>query len=199
MKPIKSYFDKEKKINNFKEKFSIKNKKPINEEMEKSTEEKLQFNSEFEKHASIAKLKEKHLEEKIGKWLEEVDTDVVKVKNSCKETKDDRKEYVKEENDETILNENKKSFAEMFGEKCNDSFKKTSSTLDDLDQLLLKEEVEEKLQSNEETMEVDILITKESAEKTFIGKPKSPKLNKSFENKKKDTQTKIHDYFKKNS
>ncbi|XP_014219964.1 poly(ADP-ribose) glycohydrolase-like [Copidosoma floridanum] len=218
MKPLEMYFNEEKK-NNFVKKISPKKNKSTNQILQKSPEAKSQFNNDFKKYASIAKLKENQLEEKIEKWLEDVEDDngVAGLGSNQIENKEkvDGKQNVNMPitNDgnesqqldsvsgdcketSTPLKKKKQSFAELFGEKYDDPPKKRISSLDTFDQLIL-EEATKKQSKSEEPMEVDISVVEKNSDQNFINRTSSPITNKSIKNSKKGTQMKIHDFFKK--
>ncbi|XP_001605115.1 poly(ADP-ribose) glycohydrolase [Nasonia vitripennis] len=203
IKPLTHYFNADKKS---------PAKRPNQES--KTPEEKLKFNFDFKKHACIAKLKEDELEEKIEKWLENVEEDrelleeesqeavKMEVEDESSETNDTNKTDTATESNKPASTANKKkkqTFGELFGEveAVENAPKKKITNLDFLDKLLTAEPgpVENPLQKSV-SMEIDIKMDKKE-DKTPKSTPKLARTKKSLPSDKKDSQMKIHDFFKK--
>ncbi|XP_014238477.1 poly(ADP-ribose) glycohydrolase [Trichogramma pretiosum] len=172
---------------------------------DKNRPDKWRFNMDFKKHASIAKQKEDALEEKIGKWLEHVESDVAaldeaeastsKAEESVQiaSTSGKETEAIAEKNDQpstvSVQNKKKQTFDELFGEKkaMVHSPKKKVSALDTLDKLLI-EEPSVKMDVKSVSMEVDVKIEKQEEISSFQNKLNSSK-------NQKESQKKISDFF----
>lgn len=204
IKPLTHYFTADKKSP----------AKKSNQES-KTPEEKLKFNFDFKKHACIAKLKEDELEEKIEKWLENVEEDrepleedesqegaKMEVEEESSETNDTNKTDTTTESNKpasTLNKKKKQTFGELFGEveAVENAAKKKITNLDVLDKLLTAEpEASESPPQKNVSMEIDIKIEKKE-DKTPRSTPKPTRTKKSLPSGKKDSQMKIHDFFKK--
>lgn len=222
IKPLTHYFGTGKKIDTSKKLIPTRKSYP---ESKKTPEEKSRFNFDFQQHASLAKQKEDQLEQRIGQWLERVEngTDVVpniatdmgesskmnamslkeevtmQVEDEDRKAEESAKRTDVTESDQLISPSHKKkklTFGELFGEKTYDnSPKERVSTLDTLDKLLLEEVAKEASQNND-SIEIDARVEKPDP-KRFKGQLNSPIFSKSTQNSKKDSQLKIHDFFKK--
>jgi hypothetical protein len=189
-------------------------KKDLKLDNNTSSNEKSQFNFDFKKHASIAKLKEDELDEKIEKWLENVerndsDTEEFNPKDEIFPQEEIKIPIRNEqqipntviltdsmtETNEKILSPNKpkkQTFRELFEEKTIDiSSKKKISALDAFDKLLLEKTDNGSKQSV--SMEIDI---KQKNEEVFENDVDSKSMDLNTQTVKKESQTKIHDYFK---
>lgn len=110
--------------------------KSMSFEDKKSPEEKSKFNFDFKQHASKAKLKEDGLEDKIGKWLEEVEHNALPVEHISEKqgtsSEEEKIQIVAKKmdvtevysNDKIEMNETitpntktKLTFGELFGDK----------------------------------------------------------------------------------
>ncbi|XP_011504651.1 PREDICTED: poly(ADP-ribose) glycohydrolase-like, partial [Ceratosolen solmsi marchali] len=175
---------------------------------------KAQFNFDFKKHASIAKLKEDELEEKIEKWLENVeknDSDAedlnpkderlskeeikLPITNELQISNDEVETNKIAETNEKLLSphKEKQSFGELFEKQDTEiSSKKKISALDAFDKLLL--EKTDHVSKQSVSMEIDLKIEQknEEFEKDFD----STSIDSNVKTIKKESQTKIHDFFK---
>ncbi|KAJ8679546.1 hypothetical protein QAD02_015333 [Eretmocerus hayati] len=180
----------------------------------KISPKKLNFNADFKKHASVAKLKEDELEDKIGEWLESVENDDLEEsnKNACTLSDDvstalnmqveSEKMEKRDDNIETATGNEvkvspkrkmKQTFEEVFGDRSLEtSSKKKVSNLDIFDKLILDEVAESP--KNNESMEIDVAIgvDRERLPEPFVHKP-----SKNIQSCKKPSQRKINDFFKK--
>ncbi|KAJ8672540.1 hypothetical protein QAD02_003799 [Eretmocerus hayati] len=177
------------------------------------SQDKSNFNTEFKKHASMAKLREDELEDKIGKWLESVENDDLDESNKNASTSSDdglvasdvqlesgetskcddkTGSALKSEEKMSPMQKMKQTFEEIFGDRSsNASIKKKVSNLDILNKLIL-DEVSESPGKNE-SMEVDLSIDvgKDSPLESVVNKP-----SKRIQICKQSSQTKINDFFK---
>ena len=173
-------------------------------------------------HASIAKMKEDELEEKIEKWLENVEDNVEGKKETNNNGEVDKKSEVEKKipNDGNKIEEcngdkqevekksehkrlspskkTKQTFDELFGERTfNTTPKNKISNLDTLDKLL--DEATENLDHENASMQINMKIENKE-EKNHKNKAAITKVNAKIKNKnnnKKESQTKIQDFFKK--
>lgn len=161
--------------------------KSVSFEDKQSPEEKLKFNFDFKQHVSKAKLKEDGLEDKIGKWLEEVENNAETVDNASEkqgtsstlgtEAQMEMKKRGVAKNyniDKIEINETlvpvtktKQTFGELFGDKkMNVSAQKKISALDTFDKLLLEPTIEKN--SIEVSMDIDEKVRKQDESITKV-------------------------------
>lgn len=207
IKPLTHYFSK-----------SPTKKSDSNDESSQTSQEKQRFNFDFKKHASLAKLKEDQLEEKIEKWLVEVEenpTNVVELNEGEGQSRGKEDLKMQEGHGETganaedktetnckanLIKKKKQTFAEIFGEEvvAESSPRKKMSGLDAFDQLLMDASQHEKianLSSADVSMEVDVKIEQTD---DIVAKRESMKAPPVIiQPTKKVSQTKISDFFKK--